>query len=261
MELTFILDATEGRFITALLIFSRLGAVLFSAPLLSSHSVPTPVRNGLAAIFSLILTPLFPPAHPENSLLLMAGMVKEALVGLILGWLASLVFSCVQMAGEWLDVQAGFQAGQLFNPLFQAGGGPISNLKYILAGMLFLSAGGHAMVLRAAAESFHVSPPGALTFGMGTIDDWFSFLTRTLWIAIQLAAPVGVVLFMTEVALSIVNRALPQLNVLMLSLPAKALLAVTALAVSVPVLSQALTIVFNDLGSALVAGLRLLGKG
>ena len=258
MELSFWLEITEGRFVTALLIFARLGGVLFSAPLLSSHSVPTPIRVGLAAFFSLLLTPLLGATHASNLPLLAVGLAKEFLVGLVLGWVASLMFSSVQMAGEWLDVQSGFQMAQLFNPMFQMGGGPLGNLKYILSGMIFLSVGGHAMILRAAAESFRISPPGALVIGMGNIADWFSFLTQALWIAIQLAAPVGVTLFMTELALSIVNRALPQLNVLMLSLPLKAILAVLALSAAIGPLSHALALLFADFGSVLVSALRIL---
>lgn len=260
MELSFWLEVSQARFVTALLIFARLGGVLMVAPLLSSRSVPPQIRVGLAVAFSLILTPLFPPIKTSSLPLLLVGLVKEGLVGLILGWLASLLFSCVQMAGEWLDLQAGFQAGQLFNPLFQTGTGALGNLKYILAGMVFLTVGGHGIVLRAAAESFLVSPPGLLMIGTGSVHDWFGFLSRTLWITIQIASPVGVTLFMTEMALSIVNRALPQLNVLMLSLPLKALLAVTVLAITIPLLSNALSAVFVNMGSALEAGIRVLGS-
>lgn len=258
MDLSFWLEITEGRFVTALLIFARLGGVLFTAPLLSSQSVPTPIRVGLATIFSLILTPLFAPTHASNLPLLAVGLSKEFMIGLALGWIASLMFSCVQMAGEWLDVQSGFQMAQLFNPMFQAGGGPLGNLKYILAGMIFLTVNGHAIVLQATTESFRISPPGALVIGMGSIDDWFGFLSRALWLAIQIAAPVGVTLFMTELALSIVNRALPQFNVLMLSLPLKAVLAVLALGMALPPLGSALALIFTDLGSVLVSALRIL---
>ncbi|WP_309723473.1 flagellar biosynthetic protein FliR [Armatimonas sp.] len=258
MDLSFWLEISQGRFITALLIFARLGGVLFSAPLLSSHSIPTPVRVGLAALFSLILTPLMPALQPGNILIFGAGLVKEFMIGLALGWIASLMFSCVQMAGEWLDVQAGFQMAQLFNPVFQAGGGPLGNLKYILAGMLFLAVNGHAIVLQAAAESFRISPPGALVLGVGSVDDWFSFLVKAIWLSIQIAAPVGVTLFMSEMALSIVNRTLPQFNVLMLSMPLKAMLALLTLSTALPSLGNALALVFVDFGNVLVSALRIL---
>ena len=258
MELSFWLEITEGRFITALLIFARLSGVLISAPLLSSQSIPPPVRIGFAAIFSLILTPLFPATHASNLLILFAGVLKEAMIGLALGWIATLMFSCVQMAGEWLDIQSGFQMAQLFNPMFQAGGGPISNLKYVLAGLIFLVVGGHAVILQAAAESFRISPPGSLVIGMGTVNDWFSLLTRALWLSIQIAAPVGVTLFMTELALSLVNRALPQFNVMMVSMPVKALLALLTLATALPPLGNALALIFSDFGSVLISALRIL---
>lgn len=260
MDLNFWLELSQGRFLTALLIFSRIGATLSAMPLLSSHSVPPPVRIGLSATIALILTPLFPPSHAANLPLFGAAIAKEVLVGLALGWVAQVLFSCVQMAGEWLDLQSGFQAAQLFNPMFQTSGGPLGHLKYTLAGLVFLVSGSHGIVLTAAAESFRLNAPGVLTIGMGNESDWFGFLTRALWMAIRIAAPVGVTLFLSEMAIAIANRAMPQLNVLMLSLPVKAVLAVAALGALVPTLNQSLTGIFSQFGPTLSSALRILGS-
>lgn len=260
MDLSFWLEIAQGRFLTALLLFARIGALLFSAPLLSNRSVPTPIKVGLAATTALVLTPLFPPTMAPSLPLLLASLAKETLVGLVLGWTATLLFSCIQIAGEWLDVQSGFQAAQLFNPLFQTGTGPLGNLLYILAGLLFLHLGGAALLLRTVAESFWISPPGALPVGVGAPADWAALVTKTIWIAILLAAPVGVALFLAEMALSLINRALPQMNILMLSLPVKALLATAALIAALPSLGQTLQGVIRYLDAGLHSALRMMGS-
>src|SRR5260370_23687245 len=99
------------------------------------------------------------------------GMVKEVLIGLVVGWTASMFFSCAQIAGEWLDLQAGFQASQLTNPSFNTQNAVLGNFSYMLAGLVFLGTGGYAIMLRAAVRSFPGSPPRALRPNPGKAGD------------------------------------------------------------------------------------------
>src|SRR5260370_23555520 len=109
------------------------------------------------------------------------GMVKEILIGLVLGWTASMFFSCAQIAGEWLDLQSGFQASQLTNPSFNTHNAVLGNFSYMLAGLVFLGTGGYAIILRAAVLSFAVSPPGALPLNLGMPGDGPSPLGQVVW--------------------------------------------------------------------------------
>src|SRR5689334_3583630 len=118
MELDTWLGVASGRFVTGLFILARFGALLVAAPLLSSKSVPAPIRIGLSGALALLLTPLVTPSRVDGMPLLVVGIAKEVLVGIVLGWAASVFFATAQMAGEWLDLQSGFQAGQLVNPVF-----------------------------------------------------------------------------------------------------------------------------------------------
>src|SRR5947199_137184 len=86
---------------------------------------------------------VFVPKIPGGSLpILVLGLLKEVALGVILGWIASLFFASVQMAGEWLDLQSGFQAGQLLNPAFDTHNALLGQFSYLLAGMVFLGTGG-----------------------------------------------------------------------------------------------------------------------
>src|SRR5438477_9866015 len=101
MELGGWLDLASGRLVIGLMIFVRFAALLFSMPLFSNRSVPPPVRIGLSGALALLLTPLTPVGSPPDGGLLVVGLLKEAVVGLVLGWTATLFFATVQMAGEW----------------------------------------------------------------------------------------------------------------------------------------------------------------
>src|SRR5437899_1129580 len=113
-------------------------AAQVAAPLLGGKSVPNPIRVGLSATLAMILTPLA-TAGPSGSLpVLILGLGKEVVLGLVLGWTASLLFASVQMAGEWLDLHAGFQAAQVLNPAIDLQNALIGNFKYLLAALVFL---------------------------------------------------------------------------------------------------------------------------
>jgi flagellar biosynthetic protein FliR len=98
-----------------------------------------------------------------------------------------------------------------------------------------------------------------LKIGSGAPGDWTSLLVKALWISVQLVAPIAAATFLAEVATALLSRALPQMNVLMLTLPAKALLAVCAVALTIPILARLLEAIFTDLGADLTQVLRLLG--
>jgi flagellar biosynthesis protein FliR len=260
MDLNSWLGIASGRFVTGLYIFARFGGLFSAAPLVSSKSVPTSIRVGLSGIMALILMPLAAPSRVGTAsapgAVLVAGLGKELLLGLVLGWTATMFFACAQMAGEWLDLQSGFQASQLVNPTFDTHNAVLGNLNYWLAVLVFLGSGGYAILLRAAVRSFAVSPPGALRLNLGTAGDWTTLVAQVIWIALQLAAPVAAALFLAEIAVGFISRAMPQMNVMMLTLPAKSGLALGALALSIPMTARALEVAFSHMGAALACIVR-----
>jgi flagellar biosynthetic protein FliR len=247
MDLSTWLNLANGRFLLGLMLFVRFGALLTAMPMLGSRMVPVRARVVLAAALAMILTPMAPQEPMPGVPLFIAQVLKEGLVGLVIGWAAAMVFSCVQMAGEWMDLQGGFQAGTLLNPTFDTQNAPIGNFKNMLAGVIFFGCNAHTLVLRAGVSSIEISPPGALRFGVGVPGDWTALIAKTFWIAVQLAAPVAAALFLVEIAIALANRALPQVNVMILSLPLKALLTVGAVALSIPVLARLMEAVFQGL--------------
>lgn len=259
MELQPWLDILNARFLAALLIFIRLGGVLVATPLLNNRSIPMPVKVGLSGVLALTLAPLSPPVMGLDLPFFVLAAGKEALLGLLLGWITSLVFAAVQMAGEWLDLQGGFQAGAIFNPTFDTQSAPLSSFTHVLAGLVFFVTGGYAMVLRAAAASLQISPPGSLRINAGTPELWMPLVAQSFWLAIQIAAPVAGALFLAEIAVALANRAMPQMHLTTLTLPAKGLLAVGLLAMTIPAFGRILESAFRELGTDLVTVMRWVG--
>lgn len=230
-----------------LFLFARLSALLSVAPLIGARSVPVPVRVGLAAVLALVLVPVVPHGAVAGLGAFVVGLVKEVVVGLMLGWVASLVFAAVQMAGEWLDLHGGFQVAQVFDPTFDTQNGLLGQFQYLLAALVFLGSGGYGLVIRAAVESTAWSPPGVLQLHVETEAEWVAMVTRAVWLAVQIAAPVAAALFLAEVAVALLGRAMPQMNLLILALPVKGWLAIAALALALPIVAQVLASSFRQM--------------
>lgn len=249
----------SGQMATGLLVMGRFGGMLYSAPVISAKNVPNPIRIGLAAILAVLLVPLLPAAPISGIPEMAAGLAKEVLLGLLLGWIVVALFSSAQMAGEWLDLQGGFQAGHLLNPMFDTYVAPIGNLKYMLAGLVFMAVGGHGLMIRGAAASFALSPPGAFNIVLASAGSWTALVARTLWIAVQMAAPIAVALLLAEVAVAVLSRAVPQVNIMLLTLPAKALMAVAGAALTIPILVRIMTVMFGGLQGDMAQAFRVVG--
>ena len=145
-------------------VFVRVSTLFVSAPVFGSREIPAQVKVGLATILSLVLLPLVKTTLSVTVPPTVYGMVVillgQALVGLMIGLVVSLIFVAVRVGGELIDYQMGFTQAATFNPQFNETVSPIGNFQYQYALVLYLIANGHWMLLAALERSF-VSLPVA----------------------------------------------------------------------------------------------------
>lgn len=219
---------------------ARLGPLLALTPVFGGTLVPPTVRTALAAALGLVVYPAIVSALDRvvggSGLLLTAVLVSELWVGVVLALLVSLIFWVAQAVGWWVDAARGSAHAELLLP---GGGGratPSATLVWLLSIVLFFAIGGHRTVLMAVARSYVVLPPGSFPAlaGLGALAWLCVRLTGELIaLALVLAAPVVVTLWLTDWALGWVNRLVPQVSIFFVAMPLKALLGVALLALVV----------------------------
>ena len=224
-------------FYTFLLVFARVGGLMTAAPLFGNHAIPRQVKAGFMLIFSLALVPLVAPHTgpiPDSLLVLAGGVVKDALFGMSLGYLARVLFSCVEMAGYFIDTQIGFGFINLINPFSEQQASLLSAFQYQLAVTVFLLADGHHALLAALYRSCLAVPPGAIamrgSFGLAM----GPMLKLMFLLGLQMALPATAVLLMVDVGLGLIARMVPQINVFIVGLPAKIILGLMTVAMLIP---------------------------
>lgn len=234
-----------------LLILARLTAAVVASPLFGARSVPVQAKVGFAVMLSLVVLPL--QARPEaisTNLVVLASMVgSEVLVGLVMGLAISLVFQTVEMAASIVSVQAGFGVASVLDPLSGTQTGMMEQFYRLLVTLLFFAINGHYLVVRSLLRTFEVVPPGHADLSVIAGGHAVPFFTSLFSAAVQIALPAFGALILADVALALVGRSVPQLNVLVAGFPVKIGVGLLALSASMPLV---VTFLSTFLGRALV---------
>lgn len=208
-----------------LLVFVRMGGLLVAAPFFSQQIIPVQVRVLLAALLAyslagLVRGPL--PAHVTHDVGFALVLIVEATTGLLMGFTARFLFWAVDFAGSIMGFQMGLSLARVYNPLSGTSANPLGRILSLTFVLTFLLMDGHHHLLRALVRSFEVVPLGGARLAEGgpLLMEWTGAFFR---IALRLAAPFMVVLFLTDVALGVFARLVPQANLFSLSLPVKLL--------------------------------------
>lgn len=244
-----------------LLALVRTSAWVTTSPPFTTVGVAAYTKVGISAALALAVvghgahSPLL--AHlPTTTLGFMGAVLQQALTGLVLGFGTNLLFSTVGSAGTLLDLATGLNLTAQLDPLGLQQTPVIGRLFNLVATMLLFASGGYLLLIEGLLESFRGVPLSLLR--IGSIGALFTHQIAVMFLAaLELAAPLLVVLFLSNVVLGLLTRAAPQLNVLSLSLGVQVMLGVLLVGVALPLLPGA---VDNLMQQAVRGGLSLLGR-
>lgn len=225
-------------------VFVRVSALFVSAPVFGSREIPPQVKVGLSALLSLVLLPLVKTtlAHAiPASLFAMTGiLLGQALIGLMIGLVVSLLFVAVRIGGDLIDYQMGFTQAATFNPQFNETVSPIASFQYRYAIVLYLIANGHWLLLAALERSFVTLPVAQLSI-TGLSKTFTDITFQTLVNGLQIAAPAAAVLLVTDIAFAFLNRAMPSMQVFYVGMPVKVLVGFVVVIAVIPLLTSVIT--------------------
>jgi flagellar biosynthetic protein FliR len=259
MTLTLLTPAT---LIVFLLLTVRIGAIVLSLPLLGSRNLPAQLKILLILMLGVALYPLAQlqqvviPQHLGHLALV---VVSEMLIGLTIGLVAQFLFAGIQLGGELISQQMGLNIATIFDPHNAQQVSLVTHFQYVLAMLMFLSGSAHHWFIIAMAESLQSVPLASLGTSDAVLPVLLSLLGKACVIAIQLAAPVSIALLLATLALGVMARLVPQLNVFMLSFPATLGLGLVMLALVLPSVMGGIQLAFGQLGNDLVQVIRALG--
>ncbi|MGQ0646115.1 MAG: flagellar biosynthetic protein FliR [Gemmatimonadaceae bacterium] len=217
---------------------SRVTGLMLIAPLYSARPIPVMMRAGVLVTLVVLMLPVVSRGTSTPPAVTAPALLSEAMVGFTIGLGAALIVGAAETAGELLAIQIGLQGSAIVDPLQMHQTTALGQFMQLFAIALLLSLNAHVVMLDALRSSVELIPVGTV----GHLQDGFGRIVSLggwLFVAgLRFAAPVVAVVLMVNVAMAVLSRAAPQLNILALAFPVQILAGIAALIALMPILAS-----------------------
>ena len=216
-----------------LLILLRTMGFIFLAPIFSAQGVPVLVRILLGFLLANVVYAFYIPSAGlkllDDSMFLPCAL-QELALGMLLGFITSLLFVAFQLAGELIGYQIGFAVVNVFDPSTQTQTSIIGQFLFTAAMLVFVGTGQHLEILRLWLASYELLPPGSWMIEHFETQTIVAICSSLFLIALRIALPLIAFLILIDLALGILARVMPQMNVFFVGIPVKIVLGLLFLA-------------------------------
>jgi len=246
-----------------LLVFVRISSFMVTVPVFSGRQIPNRYKIGFSVVLSVLCVGVINEpiqSFPLGKMVLL--ILKEFMVGIVLGLVANILFYAVQLAGALLDLLIGFSMASLFDPTFGTNSQITGRFKNILAILVLLATNGHHLLIQGILASFdwitlQSSVPAWMDGRLSTF--LMDCVQQMFMIGFMMAAPLIGTLFIVDVALGIIARTVPQMNVFAIFPPVKILIHFMMYIFILPGFFYLLKVLFETMFGSMQSILKIMG--
>jgi flagellar biosynthetic protein FliR len=199
----------------------RIMGLFTSAPLFSNRAIPSQVRVSLAIGITFLVAPTL-PAFPEQDPLSWTGLLiltQQFLIGISIGFAMRLIFTGIELAGEIIGMTMGFGFATFFDPQSQGRSSSLSQLLAMLTMLFLIASDFHLLLIECVVDSFRSLPIGEAALGKSSFKQLAFWGGEIFMIGLQLSLPAVTALLIANMALGVLTRAAPQLNLFGIGFP------------------------------------------
>ncbi len=203
-----------------LLVFIRVSLILMFIPMFGSPMIPWIVKAGFSLLLSIcILSSMNVNIETLSNGMLFLSIISDFVVALSIGIIARFIFDGIQLAGEFISYEMGFTVVNIIDPLSNVQVSLLSQLKQLIAILVFFGINAHYLLIKVIFESFKYIPLGKPVFSEGVFENIIKLSSKIFLLGFRLSVPVIITMFIVNIALGIMNKVMPQLNIFILSFP------------------------------------------
>ncbi|MGI6778771.1 MAG: flagellar biosynthetic protein FliR [Acetivibrionales bacterium] len=242
-----------------LLVFIRMTGLFVVTPIFGRGNIPGYLKIGFSFITALILINVvaMPEQDSYQNLYQYAFVaIKEFITGITLGFVAYLIFTGIYLAGQLIDMQIGFGMVNVLDPMSNIQIPVTANFYFIMSMLVFLSVNGHHLLIKGLFDSFELIPLGKAGFGEAVVSDIIGVFGSIFIIGFRIAAPVTAAILISDVALGIIARTVPQLNVFVVGMPLKIVVGIIIMMLTVPLFLMLLNAIMGTMDSEVTRFMR-----
>jgi flagellar biosynthetic protein FliR len=256
-----------GDILTLAATFLRIGCIVALLPLFGESNVPVRVRILLSLALTSGIYPMLPKSYAVGVTLASQDiasfslmMIREMLIGVVLGYVAKLAFDGLVMAASLIGIQMGFNTASIFMPDSAEQTNAFSAFHRLIIILIFLALDMHHIYIRSIWDSFNLIPIGH-AMPTSSLQELLLMVSSGIFVtAVQLAAPILVGLLFSTAALGLINRAVPQANVFVMSFPANFFIGLFLYTAMLPLLPGWLENYFKTSQEQIMSAYALLAK-
>ncbi len=240
--------------IIALLIFSRIAGIFLLTPIFGNTSLPMNLKIGFTIFLTYITLPIVSGLDIitiDNVFILLFYIFSEFLIGLVFGFISLLVMNSLYVAGTIVDMNIGFSIVSVINPQDESEIPITANFYYTLAMLVFLITNSHHILIKSILYSFTKIPIGYSFVDLIFINKIIGLINTSFILGFKMASPIIITIFITNVLLGILSRAMPQMNVFVVGMPLKIFIGLITLYITLPlyfgIFENLFTIMFDHI--------------
>jgi len=213
------------------LVLFRLSGLVLTAPMLNSPVIPIRIRAAIAFTLAAMVFPILRVQVPANLSLSAAlvGVVGEVMIGAAIGLSLAILLLAGEVAGSMIGQQAGLSLGEVVDPLHNEQASVVGQVFTVVLTIVFLLAGGHRAAIAAVLDTFKAIPLLSFQSNDSIVVLLVETLTAAFVVGIRMAGPAMIALFLTAIALAVISRAMPALNILTVGFTVKVMVAIAAI--------------------------------
>lgn len=219
------------------LIVVRMGTLFIFVPIFSAQSLPFQIKAAMSVLFAMFLFPVVDKATvamPTEMLPFFIIMLREFAIGAVLGLTIRFIFTGIASSGVLISRQMALRMAESFDPALQTSSSVIGQYYSMLAMLIFLGVNGHHFIIKAFASSYSLVPLAGGVFSDAFLERFLYLSSGMFLVAIKVAAPVYIALFVLNIVLGVLIRVAPQMHIFTIGFPLKIGVGFIMLSISLP---------------------------
>jgi flagellar biosynthetic protein FliR len=243
---------TQEQVETFIFVLLRVIGIVTTMPILGTRNVPVRVKGGLSLLIAFLVLPSVTLAVPPVDILPLAlAMTGEVLIGVLIGFAGSMIFSGIQLAGQLVGFQMGFSVANVYDPISSAQVSIMAQFLNLVAILIFFGVNGHHVFIYGIAESYRIVAPLDFHFS-GELTRQVVVLSKDIFIiGIKTGAPVIAMLLMISIGFGLIARTVPQVNILIAGFPIKIGVGLIGMGLTLPAFAIMMGDIFVKFGNKL----------
>lgn len=235
-------------FLALILVFIRLTSFFLVAKSLFPKGTPPILKGAIGMILSFsIISGINYQVVLEinNNYMLVYSVISEIMSGVILGFIANMIFDFIRMAGGYMDIQIGLSMMNMLDPSSETTSTPFSNLSYFISMVIFFIIDGHHLLIKCLIQSFKVVNIGQNIVFQDTFSVVLDAFREYFVVGVKIAIPLVLIIIITDLCMALVSRTVPAINVMILGMPVKMVVGLLTFIALLPIMIKIVSYAFN----------------